>query len=89
VRRVGTDGKISTVAGNGVTTSSSNPTSDAVAATSTTLNEPDAVAVDSSGNVYIAERLGNRVRIVTPDGLINTAAGTGTRRGAGWGNRYS
>src|SRR5262249_39547004 len=47
-------------------------------ATSTTLNEPDSVAVDSNGNLYIAERLGNRVRIVTTDGTIKTAAGTGT-----------
>ena len=41
------------------------------------LNTPVGLAVDSSGNVYIADSLNNRVRIVTPDGLINTFAGNG------------
>jgi uncharacterized protein (TIGR03437 family) len=78
VRRVGTDGKIATVAGNGTVTSSSNPTSDLTTATSTTINEPVGVAVDSSGKFYFAERSGNRIRVVGTDGIINTLAGTGT-----------
>ena len=78
VRRVGTDGKISTVAGNGTVTSSSNPTSDLAAATSTTINEPIGISVDSSGKLYIAERSGNRIRVVGTDGIINTLAGTGS-----------
>lgn len=78
VRRVGTDGKITTVAGNGTATSTSNPTTDLSPATSTTLNEPDGVAVDSSGNLYIAERLGQRIRVVNTSGTINTVAGTGS-----------
>ncbi len=45
-------------------------------ATSATLSAPVAVAVDNnSGNVYILDN--NRVRVVTPDGKINTFAGNG------------
>src|ERR1019366_6830043 len=38
---------------------------------------PRNVAVDAAGNLYISEFGGHRVRKVTPDGLIATAAGTG------------
>ncbi len=74
VRRVTTDGKISTVAGNGDTLT----ISDGFSATSGSLNVPVAVAVDSDGNLYIAEQSGHRVRKVGTDGLISTIAGTGT-----------
>ncbi len=47
-------------------------------ATSAQLNTPAGLAVDSKGNVYIADSLNNRVRIVTPDGQINSFAGNGT-----------
>ena len=41
------------------------------------LVDPRAVAVDSSGNVYVLERGGHRLRVVKPDGTIHTVAGTG------------
>ncbi|HEV2446215.1 MAG TPA: IPT/TIG domain-containing protein, partial [Candidatus Sulfopaludibacter sp.] len=41
------------------------------------LNTPAGIAVDAAGNIYIADSLNNRVRIVTPDGMINTFAGNG------------
>jgi uncharacterized protein (TIGR03437 family) len=41
------------------------------------LNTPAGLAVDKAGNLYIADSINNRVRIVTPDGLINTFAGNG------------
>src|SRR5262249_32477473 len=37
------------------------------------------IAVDASGNVYIADSDNHRVREVTTDGMIRTVAGTGTR----------
>ncbi|HUB83062.1 MAG TPA: hypothetical protein VMB03_29885 [Bryobacteraceae bacterium] len=39
------------------------------------LNNPTGVAVDTAGNVYIADSFNNVIRVVTPDGLIHTVAG--------------
>jgi len=73
IRKVTTSGEISTVAGDGTAST----TGDGGAATSATLNQPYAVAVDQSGNLYIAERSGQVVRKVTTAGTITTVAGTG------------
>ena len=75
VRKVGTDGILSTVAGGGTSTTS---VGDGGQATAAVLNEPAGVALDSSGNLYISERSGHRVRKVTSSQLIATVAGTGT-----------
>ena len=53
-------GIITTIAGTGATS----PTGDGSAATSAALNGPMFVRLDSSGNVYISERSGNRLRKV-------------------------
>ena len=42
------------------------------------LYYPRAVAVDSGGNLYIADTQNNRVRKVTPAGIVSTVAGDGT-----------
>ena len=47
------------------------------------LNSPRNVAVDAFGGLYIAEFNGHRIRLVTPDGLIQTVAGTGSSGSAG------
>jgi uncharacterized protein (TIGR03437 family) len=49
-------------------------------ATSAELAYPDAVAVDSAGNLYIADTLNNRIRKVS-NGVITTVAGTGPSGG--------
>lgn len=68
-------GVITTVAGNGTTGYSG----DGGAATSAELYWPEGVAVDSSGNIYIADSFSNRVRKVTVStGVITTVAGSGT-----------
>ena len=46
-------------------------------ATSAQLNSPKGVAVDSSGNIFIADSLNNRIRVVLPNGNIYTVAGNG------------
>jgi sugar lactone lactonase YvrE len=46
-------------------------------ATSAQLSEPYGVAFDSSANLYIADSGNNRIRKVTPNGIISTVAGTG------------
>ena len=46
-------------------------------ATSVPLRTPGAVAVDASGNLYIADAEDNRIRVVNTSGIISTYAGTG------------
>ena len=69
----GAGGKISTIAGNGILGFSG----DGSTATSAQLNIPHGLAVDSSGNVYVADWGNNRVRKITSTGTISTAAGNG------------
>ena len=44
-------------------------------ATSALLSDPNSVAVDTCGNVYIADSRNSRIRMVTTGGIINTIAG--------------
>ena len=75
IRKVDTTGTISTFAGTGVCTYGG----DGGAATSANLISPYGVAVDNSGNVYIADTYNDRIREVTvSNGEINTVAGNGT-----------
>src|SRR5262245_7982579 len=75
VRRVSPSGIITTVAGTGVQGSSG----DGGAATAAQLNTPIGVAPTPDGGFLIADWLnGNRVRWVSPTGVITTVAGTGT-----------
>jgi sugar lactone lactonase YvrE len=72
VRRIDTNGNITTVAGNG----EQGFFGDGGLATGASLNTPTAVAVDASGNIYIADSNNNRIRVVS-NGNINTFAGNG------------
>ena len=67
-------GNIATVAGNGTAGFSG----DGSPATSAQLNNPSGVAVDSSGNIYIADLNNFRVRKVSTSGIITTVTGNGT-----------
>jgi len=73
VRKVTPGGIISTVAGTGVNGFSG----DGVLATSAELSSPTGVALDSAGNIYIADGPNSRIRRVSPAGNITTFAGTG------------
>ncbi len=79
VRKIDTNGKISTIAGTGGYGS----TGDGGSATKAELMGPTGVAVDSNGNVYISEFAGNRVRKIDTTGIITTIAGNGVRRSTG------
>ena len=74
IRRVSAAGTISTFAGTGTGGFSG----DGGMATSAQLGAPRGVAVDGSGNVYIADHNNHRVRRVSAAGTISTFAGTGT-----------
>ena len=73
VRVVNPSGIISTAAGNGT----AGFAGDAASATSAQLNSPLGVAIDSSGNLYIADTGNHRIRKVTSGGIISTFAGNG------------
>lgn len=76
VRKVTPDGVISTVAGVG--TAGFN--GEGGPATSGHLKSPYGVAVDTTGNLFIADVADCRVRKATPDGVISTVAGVGCPR---------
>jgi hypothetical protein len=74
VRKVDTNGIVTTVAGNGTAAYSG----DGSVATNASLSGPWAVAVDSNGNLFIADQQNNRIREVDINGVITTVAGNGT-----------
>ena len=74
VRKVDTAGVITTVAGDGTRSYGG----DGGAATSAQLNRPISLALDGSGNLYIADVWNNRIRMVNSSGNISTVAGDGT-----------
>ena len=71
IRKVSTNGIITTVAGNGTQSFSG----DSGSATNAALNYPASVAVDASGNMFIADQNNNRIRKVSTNGIITTVAG--------------
>jgi RHS repeat-associated protein len=73
VRKVDTSGIVSTVAGNGLNGYSG----DGGAATGAALF-PYGVAIDNTGNLYIADPSSYRIRVVNTSGVIDTVAGNGT-----------
>ena len=75
IRKVNSQtGVITTIAGNGLTRFNG----DGGPAIDATINNPQSVALDAAGNLYIADLGNNRIRKVTvADGLISTVAGTG------------
>lgn len=74
IRKVTASGTISTVAGTGI----GDFAGDGGVATAAKLNFPIGAAFDSTGNLYIADQGNNRIRKVTPGGVISTVAGNGT-----------
>ena len=71
IRKVSSNGIITTIAGGGDGSSGGGD------ATSATLYNPRGVSVDISGNVYIADTGNNKIRMVTRNGIITTIAGGG------------
>jgi glucose/arabinose dehydrogenase len=81
VVKVTPDGIMYVVAGtgtNGFQSVAGGGTTEGKIATQEQLNYPSGVAVGPKGNIFIADTDNNRIRKVTPDGLIYTVAGIGT-----------
>ena len=74
IRKVSPDGTITTVAGTGTPGGRFNPLEDGPAVTAL-LDSPSGIAIDASGNLYIADSENFRIRKVTPEGIISTVAG--------------
>jgi hypothetical protein len=74
IREVSPAGIISTVAGDGT----AGYTGNGGPAVKAELNAPESVAVNSAGDLFIADTGNNVIREVTPAGKISTVAGNGT-----------
>ncbi len=85
IRRVDTGGTITSVAGTGVAGYSG----DGGPAAQAQLNDPRAVVADGTGNIYVGEELGQRIRRIDPAGTITTIAGNGSPGFAGDGGPSS
>ena len=74
IRKISTTGIISTIAGNGVAGFSG----DGGQATDAELNTPQCLTLDASGNIYFSDYSNNRIRKISPSGIITTYAGSST-----------
>jgi sugar lactone lactonase YvrE len=86
IRRVSTNGIITTVAGDVAADQASGGlggfSGDGGPATQARLNSPQGVALDQAGDLFIADTFNNAVREVTPNGTISTIVDTTAAKGS-------
>jgi sugar lactone lactonase YvrE len=85
IRKITPGGLVSTFAGSGMQGSVNGP------ANLATFNEPTGIAVDASGNLYVADAGNNLIREINAAGMVNTLAGsdsTGSVNGAAAGSSF-
>ena len=73
IRKITTSGLISTIAGTGVAGFSG----DGTAASNAQISIPQAIAIDSMGNIYVSDGSNHRIRKINAAGIISTVVGTG------------
>jgi sugar lactone lactonase YvrE len=83
IRKIGPDNILSTVAGR-VTVGMTRGTPGSIngSVTIATFDYPFGVCYDSFGNLYVSETSGQRIRKITPNGVVSTFAGSGQRGSA-------
>jgi alpha-tubulin suppressor-like RCC1 family protein len=72
IRKITSAGVVTTLAGSGSTGASDG------LGTAASFNMPEGLVVDGIGNVYVADTYNNKIRKITPSGVVTTIAGTGT-----------
>ena len=73
IRRITAAGVITTVAGSGT------PASTDGTGTNASFNTPTSITFDTNGNLYVVDFFGNKIRMITPAGVVTTLAGSGSR----------
>jgi hypothetical protein len=73
IRAVAANGMVSTIAGSGHTGDRDGTGAQAE------LNNPTAIALDNAGNIYVADSGNQKIRKVTPAGVVTTVAGSGDK----------
>ncbi len=88
IRKITPAGVVSTLAGGATLAGSTDGTG-----TAARFNNPNGVAVDAAGNVFVVERINQLVRKITPAGVVTTLAGSaglaGSANGTGSAARFS
>ena len=72
IRKIDASGYVTTLAGTGAAGFQDGNGSSAM------FSQPFNIALDASGNLYVTDRAGHRVRRVTPAGMVSTVAGSGS-----------
>jgi surface protein len=72
IRKITPGGIVSTLAGDGYQGSTDGSGSIA------RFENPTGIAIDLSGNIFVSESIGSRIRKITPGGVVSTLAGTGS-----------
>jgi len=70
IRKISTNGEVSTIAGG-----STSGSRDGAATENAQFNYPTGLALDSSGNVYVADQRNNLIRKISTNGQVSTIAG--------------